>query len=207
MWRTGDDVCASWFNKTQAHNPAARDCFNTQYHNGIYDYLYSNIQQNIPNIGPSHFGDPDMLEVGNAGLSFDEEKTNFSMWAMWAAPLIAGNDPRSMNGSDDASKILLNPEVIAIDQDPSVIMASKVQDNAGLQVWSKKLQAPGTQAVALVNATNAPATIAFTWTLIGLSIIHTIHDVWLYQDITPSGTSYSTTVPAHGTVILKITGQ
>ena len=145
--------------------------------------------------------------VGNPGLSLDEEKTHFSLWAMWSAPLIAGNDPRSMNGTDDASKILLNTEVIAIDQDPAVNMATKVMDHAGLQVWDKQLQATGSHAVGLVNITNTPTAMSVNANTIGLTTITSIHDLWLHQDITSVSNTYSAIVPAHGIVLLKISGN
>ena len=208
MWRTGNDICASWFNKTQTHNAAARDCFTTQYQNGIQDYLVSPVEENIHNVGPGRHADPDMLEVGNPGLSFDEAKTHFSMWAMWSAPLLAGNDLRHMKQAGyDASKILLNKEVIAIDQDPAVSIARRVQDVGGLQIWVKKLQAAGTCAVALVNTTGDPTSMTVSANLIGFTNITGIRDLWLHQDITPAGNAYTVLVPTHGVVLLKISGM
>lgn len=207
MWRTGDDICSSWFNKTQAHDGAAKDCYNSQYHSGIYDYINSNVQDNAPSVGPGHWADADMLEVGNPGLSFDEAKTHFSLWALWSAPLIAGNDPRQMNGTDDASKILLNKEVIAIDQDPAVKMGTKVQDNNGLQIWSKQLQATGQKAVLLLNTTGNTTNMTVSWDTLGFSQVSAIRDLWAHQDLSVTGNSFSANVPSHGVVMLKVTGQ
>jgi alpha-galactosidase len=83
--------------------------------------------------GPGHWNDPDMLEVGNGGMTTTEYQTHFSMWAIMAAPLIAGNDLRSM--SQATSDILTNSEVIAVDQDPAGIQGTRVVDNGDLEVW------------------------------------------------------------------------
>jgi alpha-galactosidase len=207
MWRTGDDVCASWYNKTRQHDPAARDCFNSQYHNGIYDYLYSDIAASAPYVAPGHWADPDMLETGNPGLSFDEAKTQFSMWAMWSAPLIAGNDPRAMAESDEVSTILLNREVIAIDQDPRGAMATKVSDSGGLQVWTKMLAATGTQAAALVNATDSICSVTLSPSDLGWMRINALRDLWSHTSVPLGASGYQVTVPPHGTVLLTAVGQ
>ena len=75
--------------------------------------------------GPGHWNDPDMLEVGNGGMNKEECRTHFSMWAMWSAPLLAGNDIANM--SADTKEILMNKEVIAIDQDPLGQQARRVR--------------------------------------------------------------------------------
>jgi alpha-galactosidase len=95
--------------------------------------------------GPGHWNDPDMLEIGNGGMSPDEYKTHFSLWAMIAAPLIAGNDIRSMNA--DTAAILMNKEVIAIDQDTLGVAgnASRVPgiSRSGRNLWPQAvLQLP-----------------------------------------------------------------
>jgi len=97
---------------------------------------------------PGAWNDPDMLEVGNGGMTTTEYQTHFSMWCMLAAPLLAGNDLRAM--SNETKSILLNKEVIAIDQDPAGIQGYKVRDDGDQEVWVKPL-ANGDRAVALLN--------------------------------------------------------
>ncbi|ONH28995.1 hypothetical protein BL253_18090 [Pseudofrankia asymbiotica] len=204
LWRTGDDICASWYNQTRSPDPAS-DCRNRQSA-GIRDYLSSNTPANASFVGPGHWADPDMLEVGNAGLSFEEAKTHFSVWAMWSAPLLAGNDPRGMNGTDDASRVLLNTEVIAVDQDSRSVMATKARDDDGLQIWRKPL-AGGTQAVALVNTRDAATTMTLSWSDLAWAKVSAMRDLWRHADLVPSGTGYTVNVPAHGTVMLRVAGS
>lgn len=98
--------------------------------------------------GPGHWNDPDMLEVGNGGMTNTEYKTQFSIWAILAAPLIAGNDLRHM--TETTRKILTNKEVIAVDQDPAGIEGYKIADNGDQEVWVKPLS-DGSYAVVLLN--------------------------------------------------------
>ncbi|MDD4191683.1 MAG: glycoside hydrolase family 27 protein [Mangrovibacterium sp.] len=88
--------------------------------------------------GPGHWNDPDMLEIGNGGMTTEEYKTHFSMWCMMAAPLMAGNDLADM--SDDTKEILMNQELIAIDQDPLGKQASCYRDNGDYEIWGKALE-------------------------------------------------------------------
>jgi len=203
MWRSGDDICASWYNKTRAPDPAAEDCYTSRYHNGIFDYLTSRASADPERVGPGHWADPDMLEVGNPGLSYEEARSHFGLWAMWSAPLIAGNDPRAMTPGSDASRILLNPEVIAVDQDPAGVMAGKVSDTGGLQVWSKPL-ADGSQAILLLNATDRAADITATRSSLGLTGTYALRDLWAGRDLGSStGDHTARAVPAHGSVLLR----
>jgi alpha-galactosidase len=205
MWRTGDDICASWFNKTRQHHPAAENCFNTRYHNGIYDYIVSSTADNGPFVGPGHWADADMLEVGNPGLSPIEAKSHFSLWAMWSSPLIAGNDPRSMNPGDATSQILLNREVIAIDQDPLGAMARKVEDSADVQVWVKPL-AGGTYAVLGLNTADVAREISINWEQIGLFGRYDLRDVWTHAGAGTATDQYTRkSVPGHGVIQLVLT--
>jgi len=85
--------------------------------------------------GPGHWNDPDMLEVGNGGMKHDEYLTHMSLWALLAAPLLAGNDLRTMN--DETKKILTNSEVIAIDQDTLGIQGHRIKQEGAIEVWAK----------------------------------------------------------------------
>src|SRR5260370_25392539 len=107
--------------------------------------------------GPGHWKDPDMLEVGNGGMTREEYRTRFSMWAMLAAPLLAGNDVANMTA--DTKEILLNKDVIAIDQDALGQQGRRVKKTGELEVWSKQLQDDG-RAVALLNPRSATAEVS-----------------------------------------------
>src|SRR6266852_6210879 len=83
--------------------------------------------------GPGHWNDPDMLEVGNGGMSRDEYRTHMALWAILAAPLLAGNDLRTMNA--ETREILTNSEVIAVDQDPKGVQADRLSQELPFEIW------------------------------------------------------------------------
>src|SRR5438876_2478451 len=91
--------------------------------------------------GPGHWNDPDMLEIGNGGMSAAEYRTHMSLWAMLAAPLLAGNDLRNM--SDETRQILMNKEVIAIDQDKLGRQGHKISKEGSAEIWIKALENGG----------------------------------------------------------------
>jgi alpha-galactosidase len=155
--------------------------------------------------GPGHWNDPDMLEVGNGGMTDAEYRAHFGMWAIVAAPLIAGNDLRNM--SQATINILTAPEVIAVDQDALGVQGIKITDNgAGLQVWSKTLSGTNIKAVALLNRSGATATITANWRDLGLpSGSATVRDLWARADLGSFNDGYSASVPSHGIVLVKIT--
>ncbi|HZD03690.1 MAG TPA: glycoside hydrolase family 27 protein, partial [Longimicrobiales bacterium] len=110
--------------------------------------------------GPGAWNDPDMLEVGNGGMTMDEYRAHFSLWAIMAAPLMAGNDLRELTADNRRARayrdILTNREVIAVDQDSLGIQGRLVQSYPSeLQVWAKPL-ADGSRAVVLFNRASVP---------------------------------------------------
>src|SRR5580704_17921523 len=131
--------------------------------------------------GPGHWNDPDMLEVGNGGMSKEEYRTHFSMWAMLAAPLLAGNNVANMTA--DTKEILLNKEVIAIDQDALRQQGRRVKKTGDLEVWSKQLQ-DGGRAVALGNRGASTAKISVAWTDIGYpdAVSAKVRDLWTKKE-------------------------
>jgi alpha-galactosidase len=155
---------------------------------------------------PGHYNDPDMLEVGNGGMSETEYRTHMGLWALMSAPLIAGNDVRSM--SDATRSILTNREVIAVDQDALGFQATKAGDNGlGQQVWYKPLSASGARAVGLLNRGSIAATITVDWSAIGLARgAATVRDLWALQDRGAFVDRYSASVPGHGLTLLRIIG-
>jgi alpha-galactosidase len=155
---------------------------------------------------PGAWNDPDMLEVGNGHMTADEYRVHLSLWAIMAAPLIAGNDLRTM--SEETRAMLTNPEVIVVDQDALGIQGIKVSDDgAGLQVWFKPLQGSGARAVALVNRSDAEALISADWNAIGLAAgPASVRDLWRQEDLGTASDSFSAIVPSHGVTFVSITG-
>jgi alpha-galactosidase len=184
MWRIGADIKATWGDITRLIDIDA----------SLSAYA-----------GPGHWNDPDMLEVGNSGLSDDESRAHFSMWAMLAAPLIAGNDLTSMSATTKA--ILTNAEVIAVDQDPLGNQAKLVATpQTGLQVWSRTLSGNNQRAVALFNRNGSAASITVNFTQVGFSGGQvTVRDLWQKADLGSMNGSYTATnVPSHGVVMLRL---
>jgi alpha-galactosidase len=153
--------------------------------------------------GPGHWNDPDMLEVGNEGLTDTEARAHFSMWCILAAPLIAGNDIRSM--TPEIRAILTNKDLIAIDQDPLGMQGRRVKKEGDLEVWSKQLS-DGGRAVALLNRSGAEKDISVTWEEIGYpgSLEASIRDLWSGKATQNIRGKYSASVPSHGAVVLRI---
>lgn len=181
LWRTTGDISDNW--------PSVR----------------SIIAQNAPlypYAGPGHWNDPDMLEIGNGGMTATEYRTHMSMWAMMAAPLIIGTDLRE--ASADTLAILGNRDVIAIDQDPLGVQAAVVSDRDGLMVLDKPL-AGGERAIALYNATDVPAVVSTpaAATGLGTAAAYRLRDVWT-GDVTQARATISASVPAHGAVVYRV---
>jgi alpha-galactosidase len=153
--------------------------------------------------GPGHWNDPDMLEVGNGGMSETEYRSHFSLWAELAAPLMAGNDLANMPPAIKA--ILTNREVIAIDQDPLGRQGRRVWRQGELEVWSKPL-ADGGRAVLLFNRGEAAATITAHWTDLGLADHQSVkvRDLWKGRDLSKAKDEVSAKVEPHGVVMLKL---
>jgi alpha-galactosidase len=153
--------------------------------------------------GPGHWNDPDMLEVGNGGLSTVESRAHFSMWALFSAPLLAGNDLGNMSAA--TKEILMNKEVIAIDQDPLGVQGHRVKKTGDLEVWSKQL-ADGGRAVALLNRSDKPATISADWQDIGYpaKVSANVRDLWAHQDLGAKSGSFSAEIPSHGVVMVTV---
>ncbi len=151
---------------------------------------------------PGHWNDPDMLEVGNGGMTADEYRTHMSLWCLLAAPLLAGNDLASM--SEETKSILMNREVIAIDQDRAAIPVSLVGSLGSTVVAARRL-ADGSHAIGLFNRNDRLEEVGIEWAAIGLEgkRLHA-RDLWKHQRVVVSGTHYSAKVPAHGVVLLRV---
>ena len=116
-----------------------------------------------PYAAPGHWNDPDMLEIGNGGMTDTEYRTHMTLWSMLAAPLIAGNDLRDM--SDDQA-ILMNREVIAIDQDKAGKQATRAWKGGDQEIWTRPL-AGGDTAVAMFNRGKDAASMTVKWADVG----------------------------------------
>ncbi len=153
--------------------------------------------------GPGHWNDPDMLEVGNGGMTPTEYRAHFSLWALMAAPLMAGNDLRTMPA--ETHDILTNKEVIAVDQDPMGIQGHRVKKDGTSEIWSKQMN-DSSRAVILLNRGSSTADIALNWTDIGYpeNLPASVRDLWAHKDLGKKTGSYSASVPSHGVVMLLV---
>jgi alpha-galactosidase len=190
LWRSTGDIVDKWEGSEKWGGLGVVQILDLQ--DGLQSYA-----------GPGHWNDPDMLEVGNGGMSVTEYRAHFSMWCLLAAPLMAGNDIRSMNA--DIHDILTNKEVIAIDQDALGREGHRVKRAAGLEVWAKQL-ADGGRAVALLNRTGAEANITVAWTDIGYTDHMTakVRDLWAKKDLGEKRGSFSAPVASHGVVMVRV---
>jgi len=163
---------------------------------------------------PGHWNDPDMLEIGNGAMTETEYKTHMSLWAILAAPLLAGNDLRSM--SPEILAILTNREVIAVNQDklgrqgqrvwqsaPSTAPAANAAPAANQEIWTRPLSG-GAVAVAFFNRATEAQTISIKWADLKLEGKWKARDLWTHQDVQLTGPEYSVTVPGHGVVMLRL---
>ncbi len=151
---------------------------------------------------PGHWNDPDMLEVGNGGMTDIEYRTHFSLWSMLAAPLLAGNDLRTV--SPDILKILTNRDVIAIDQDSLGKQATRVSKSGDQEIWTRPL-ANGDTAVALFNRAATPARITVRWQDLGMNgTPKSARDLWLHKRVKLHGPEYKAKVPGHGVQVLRV---
>jgi alpha-galactosidase len=152
--------------------------------------------------GPGHWNDPDMLEVGNGGMTDREYRSHFSLWSIMAAPLLIGSDLR--DATPETMEILSNREVIAIDQDRLGIQGEPIRSEDGLHVFVKPL-AGGDRAVALFNETGRSARIATSAAEIGLpeADAYRLRDLWTHKTLETAG-GIAATVPPHGTVMYRV---
>jgi alpha-galactosidase len=153
--------------------------------------------------GPGHWNDPDMLEVGNGGMTTTEYRSHFSLWAILAAPLIAGNDLRNMTG--DTHDILTNKEVIAVDQDPMGREGRRVAKDGDLEIWAKQLQ-DGGRAVILLNRGSSSHDISVKWEELGYPghLSASVRDLWAHKDLGKFSTKFSAPVESHGVVMVTV---
>ncbi len=155
---------------------------------------------------PNNWNDPDMLEVGNAGLTPIESRSHMSMWAISAAPLWAGTDLTKMHAGTWA--LFTNAEVIAIDQDPLGAGVRQIYGGDGREVWAKPLGtwSGAAQAVLLLNLKSSAQTMSVSWQDLGLRPNAEVRDLWEHRYLGRFRQGYSANIPAHGSLFLKISG-
>jgi alpha-galactosidase len=144
---------------------------------------------------PNGWNDPDMLEVGNGGMTADEYRAHISLWALLNAPLMAGNDLRWMDAT--THDLLTNPEVIAVDQDWGGTQGHKVADEGDLQVWAKPMSS-GAAAVVLLNRGTDAGQAYTTAADLGLprASEYEVRDLWAHSSTTMQAT-VDAWVPPH----------
>jgi alpha-galactosidase len=170
-----------------------------------FQSMLSNYNQNVvleAYARPGHWNDPDMLEIGNGGMSAGEYRTHFSLWAIMAAPLLIGTDLRTIDAA--ALAVLSNREVIAIDQDELGRQGKRIRHQADAQVIVKPLR-DGSLAVALFNPGDQPATISVEASELGLPAAgrYAVRDLWRHTS-RDSTAAISARVSAHATELYRI---
>ena len=165
------------------------------------------------NAGPGHWNDPDMLEVGN-GMSLNESRAHFSLWCMLAAPLIAGNDLRSMNA--ETLSVLSNKEVIGIDQDSLGIQGFKHTAKDSVETWLKPLK-NGEWAVCLLNRGKTPRIVNLDWKTFSVTDslsnrtlnttakeVYKLRDLWLKKNVGDTRKPLTAIIPPRDVLCLKL---
>ena len=153
---------------------------------------------------PGQWNDPDMLEVGNGGMNEDEYRTHMSLWAILAAPLIAGNDLTQMTPYTVA--MLTNPEVIAVDQDPLGKQGFRVTQQGPFEVWMKPM-ADGSKVVGLFNRQHSSEQMSVSFSALNIRKSARVRDLWLRKDLGSFEGTFSPYVPSHGVVLTRINSE
>jgi alpha-galactosidase len=181
LWRTTGDITDSW------------------------DSVMSLLDQQVgleAYSGPNGWNDPDMLEVGNPGLTRTESRTHMSLWSLLNSPLLAGNDLRVM--PTWALRQLTDPDVVAVNQDWGGEQGSKLRDDGDAEVWTKPMS-DGSVAVVLLNRGAATDTVAVTADELDLpqAARFKVRDVWSDQEWTTGGTVRAS-VESHGAAMYVV---
>jgi alpha-galactosidase len=181
LWRTTDDIRDAWESMTQI------------------GFRQSELAQWA---APGHWNDPDMLEIGNGHMTDAEYEVHMSLWSILAAPLLAGNDLRTMTPSILA--ILTNKEVIAIDQDKAGKQGQRAWQSGDQEVWVRNL-GDGDKAVAVFNRGETASDVKMKWADLQMNAPKKGRDLWAHKDVTFNGDTLTTNVPSHGVVMWRVT--
>ncbi len=180
LWRTTDDIEDNYSRMTQIGFSQA----------GLAKYA-----------GSGHWNDPDMLEVGNGGMSEDEYRTHMTLWAILAAPLLAGNDLSKMTPQTLA--LLTNKGVIAVDQDRLGREGDRIWAEGPEEIWAKPLRG-GAKAVGLFNRADTPRPISLRLSAVGFGNQAKLRDLWSDKSVEAKDGIYTVVVPRHGAVMLRV---
>jgi len=190
LWRTTGDITDCW------------DC-RLRWSYGVKQILDMQVEL-VDFAGPGHWNDPDMLEVGNRGLTLEESRAHFSLWCMLAAPLMAGNDVRTM--APEIRDVLIDRDAIAIDQDPDGKQGYRVFADKRYEVWFKPLK-DGDLAVCVLNVGDDAAEIVFAWsrlqTMPGGEF--KIRDLWRKADAGTTKEQFRCQLESHEVALLRLT--
>ena len=211
-WLWGKDVGQLWRTTGDVH-----ECFDCVVDHGTWKswgvMQILDMQEGLRvHAGPEHWNDPDMLEVGN-GMTTAEDRAHFSLWAMLAAPLMAGNDLARM--SPATKEILTNSEVLAVDQDRLGVQGFRAYKLGELELWAKPLSG-GNLAVAFLNRGNATVSLRFDWRehrvedLVSKTdfdfrkVTYQLRNLWTHKALGSTKTDLLLKVPAHDVVMLRL---
>ncbi|MFT3738511.1 MAG: glycoside hydrolase family 27 protein [Breznakibacter sp.] len=206
-WKWGKGIGHLW-----RVSPDIRDCFQCRFDwggVGVLDII-DTMADLYPYAGPGHWNDAEMLEIGNGGMTKNEYIAHFSMWAMLAAPLMAGNDIRQMD--KDVLEILTNKEVIAVNQDIKGEQARRFMDMGDHEVWAKPLES-GEVAVCFLNRSDRTWELDYDWkkqTMYFATDVsihkheYTIRDLWQHKTIGTTASRTKMSVPSHGILMVRL---
>jgi alpha-galactosidase len=189
LWRTTGDIS---------------DCWDCKKKDALSFVKIVDMQDGLETYaGPGHWNDPDMLEVGNGGMTTTEYRAHFSLWSLLAAPLIAGNDLKNMPA--EIKEILTNKEVIAVNQDPLGMQGRRVYKDGDTEVWARQLK-DGSRAVILFNRGGDETQISVSWEQLGYPehLSATVRDLWMKKDLGKFSGTYGAKVSSHGVVMIRV---
>ncbi|KAI0425476.1 glycoside hydrolase superfamily [Xylaria sp. FL1042] len=180
-FRLSDDIATGWANVYRIYNQAVHIA-------------------KSGNIGAGHIADADLLEVGNSGMTFDEQATHFAFWAMLKSALMISTDVSAL--SDQLVAVLQNQDLISINQDSAVKPIELVQRWTGdRDLWAGDL-ANGDIAVLVVDLSNTGRTLSLQLSDLGIKSADA-KDLWTSQTV-KSISSYSKQVNGHGSIVLRL---
>ena len=190
LWRTGGDIWDHW------------ESGPVHWQQGLKAVIDAQVDLS-PYAGPGGWNDPDMLQVGNGGMTDAEYRTQFSMWAIFAAPLISSNNLATMSAA--SREIYTNLEIIAVDQDALGIQGRRLVKTGDSEIWARPLS-DGSRAFVLFNRANTAQTITLNWQDVGYSVGARlkVRNLWSHRDEGTFITNYSANVAAHGVVMLRL---
>jgi len=180
LWRTETDISDSWESISKI---------------GFSQNAFA------PYAGPGHWNDPDTLEIGNGGLTLEENRTHMTLWSILAAPLLAGNDLRSV--SPEILAILTNLEVIRIDQDQLGKEGTRALSLGDIEIWTRPLQG-GSSAVAVFNLANHAESFEIPWASLNIPESARVRDLWNHADLPNTGSINLLQLPGHGAALFRV---